>query len=125
MVADSCESGIVWDEAAAWSKVDEEETPDGCEAPATPFMLAAVLDIEEAAPESARGLVMGGVPGTVKSLPSRLDEERDTATAVLGSDCDMQDRKSNWENPSDSLDRGSSGTSRPRALSGGLSIIQS
>ncbi|KAJ3494616.1 hypothetical protein NLG97_g3964 [Lecanicillium saksenae] len=62
--------------------------------------MSAVSWVEDAAPVSARALAMGGVPGTVKSLSSRLEDAEDVGTVaspllVSGPSCDMRIREGN------------------------------
>lgn len=88
-MTDSCESGMVWDETCGvepavvvveGSNVDEA-APAFREAPEMPFMMPEASRFEDAAPASACALAMGGVAGTVKSFPSRLDDAEDDGTA--------------------------------------------
>lgn len=95
---------MVWDEkcgtdeVGAWacSVMDDEGqgAADFCEAPGGPFMTLAECGVDDAVLSSARGWAMGGVAGTVMSLPSRLDDAEDdgTASPLLVSEpiCDMR-----------------------------------
>lgn len=98
---------MVWDESCGaepaavvmeGSKV-EEEAHAFCEAPEMPSMMPEAWRVEDAAPASACALAMGGVAGTVKSFPSRLDDAEDDGTAspllAPGPGCDMR-KFSGW-----------------------------